>query len=337
MAQTNIMENGHVIIGDHPDPTIQSTIEVRSQARDRKRETSRANFQAVVDISNLNDAYTDALALVEKYFADEGLRIAPLRVVDRDVLKRAYHIAGQRDDDKEVGRHVNNRALIVEDRGVDELFGDDFVLGIALHEAAHSTAGDSERLISIVREHGLHTSLGGIAINERRLGKADLRKETEYKVIGDFWEEAFADLTRVRALRSLGRTHDIQGDTKPFETEGGVTMRSVPNKNVRSTPADIVLPAEFAQLSRSIPGKNQVATSPPNFAAYALELLDSHTPGLYEDLKAARTHPTRQRDAIQKIESVRTGLYRELRDLEYTEKDFVRGLISVLDALEAQK
>lgn len=332
-----MMEDGRVIIGEYPDPAIQSTIEAQSEIKDRNRDRSKANFQATVDISNLNDKYADALALTEKYFANEGLEIAPLRVIKRDTLQRAYNVAGQSDGGEEEGRSVNGRALIIENIEMGELFGDDFVLGIALHEAAHSTSGNDEKLIRTVRERDRRVSLGGIAISERSFGKADLRRETEYKVTGDFWEEAFADLTRVRALRALGRTHDIQGATNPFTTEGGVVMKGVPNESNNDGHDSITLPAEFALLSRSLPDKNQIVTSPPNFAAYALELLDSHTPGLYEDLKAARTNPIRQRDAIQKIESLRPGLYRELRDLEYNEKDFVRGLSSVLEALEEQK
>ena len=113
-------------------------------------------------------------------------------------------------------------------------------------------------------------------------------------------------------------------------------MKGIPNENSHDDYDSITLPAEFALLSRSLPDKSQIVTSPPNFAAYALELLDTHAPGLYEDLKATRTNPIRQRDAIQKIESLRPGLYRELRDLEYNEKDFVQGLTSVLEALEGQ-
>ncbi|MGK2896663.1 MAG: hypothetical protein ACSLEY_03640, partial [Candidatus Saccharimonadales bacterium] len=281
--QINTMEDGRVIVGEYPDPAIQSTIDFQSRAKESKRESSRANFQVTVDISNLNDKYSDALALTEKYFANEGLEIAPVRVIGRDTLRRAYSISGQSeggDKDKQ-GQNVNGRALIVENKEMGELFGDDFVLGIALHEAAHSTSGDDEKLIRTVREHDRRVSLGGIAINKRSLGKADLRKESEYRVTGEFWEEAFADLTRVRALRDLGRTHDIQGDTNPFRTEGGVIMRGVPNESAHDNHENVILPAEFALLSRSLPDKNQIVTSPPNFAAYALELLDNHTPGLY--------------------------------------------------------
>lgn len=336
--QINTVEDGRVIVGEYPDPAIQAAIESQSQAKDRKRDSSRANFQATVDLSNLNDTYSDALALAEKYFANEGLEIAPLRVIRRDTLQRAYNVAGQTEDgdkDKQ-GQSVNGRALVVENKEMGELFGDDFVLGIALHEAAHSTSGNNEKLIRTVQEHNRRIILGGIAINERSFGKVDLRKDSEHRITGEFWEEAFADLTRVRALRALGRTHDIQGSTNPFTTEGGVVMKGVPNESNHDDHDSITLPAEFALLSKSLPDKNQIVTSPPNFAAYALELLDTHTPGLYEDLKAARTNPIRQRDAIQKIESLRPGLYRELRDLEYNEKDFVHGLTSVLEALEGQ-
>ena len=331
-----MMADGRVIVGEYPDSAMQATIEAQSEIKDSKRDRSKANFQATVDISNLNESYTDALALTEKYFANEGLEIEPLRVITRDTLERAYNIAGQSDGGEEEGRSINGRALVIENKEMVEMFGDDFVLGIAVHEAAHSTSGGVEKLIRTVRERDRRVSLGGIAINERSFGKADLRKETEYKVIGDFWEEAFADLTRVRALRTLGRVHDIDGNSRPFEPVEGVTMVTVPNGTRVDQPNVISFPAEFAMAAKTVEDNNWSAKAPPNYAAYALELLDNHTPGLYEDLKAARTNPVRQRDAIQKIESLRPGLYRELRDLEYNEKDFVRGLMSVLEALEEQ-
>lgn len=335
--QLNIMEDGRIIVGDYPDLAMQATIETQSEIKDRNRDRSKANFQATVDISNLNDKYTDVLTLTEKYFANEGLEIAPLRVIKRDTLRRAYNVAGQSDGGEEEGRSVNGRALIIENVEMGELFGDDFVLGIALHEAAHSTSGSNESLIRTVRERDRRVSLGGIAINERSFGKADLRKETEYKVTGDFWEEAFADLTRVRALRTLGRVHDIEGNSRPFEPVEGVTIVTVPNGTRVNQPDTISFPAEFAMAAKTVDDNNWSAKAPPNYAAYALELLDNHTPGLYEDLKAARTNPVRQRDAIQKIESLRPGLYRELRDLEYNDKDFIQGLTTVLKALETQE
>lgn len=328
-----MMEDGRVIAGDYPDAAIQSTIDAQSQLKDRNRNRSRANFQATVDISNLNHTYPDELALTEKYFAGEGLEIAPLRVINRNTLQRAYNVAGQSDEGKEEGRSIHGRALVIENSEMIEMFGNDFVLGIALHEAAHSTSGNEEKLIRTVRQHGHRVLLGGIAINEQSLGKADLRRETADKVTGDFWEEAFADLTRVRALRALGRTHDLEGQSKPFEPVEGVTIVTVPNNTGVSQPGTILFPAEFAMAAKTIDDNNWSAKALPNYAAYALELLDSHTPGIYDDLKAARTDPTRQRDAIRKIESVRPGLYPELRDLEYSEQDFVRGLASVIDAL----
>lgn len=331
--QINYMSDGPLINGEHPDPAIQSAAEFQFQAIDKKREASKSNFQVTVDLSNFNDRYSDSLGLVEKYFADQGLKISPLRVISRETLQRAYSVAGQSDDSTEQGRSINNRALVIENQEMGEIFGDDFVLGIALHEAAHSTSGEDEALIRTVKEEGNRIKIGGIAIGIHSLGKADLRTGAERNIVGDFWEEAFADLTRVRALRALGRTHDLDGETRPFETEAGVMMKGVPNESADDD--DIILPAEFALLSRSIPGKNEIVTTPSNFAAYALELLDKHRPGLYDDLKEARTDAKKQRDAIQKIESIRPGLYRELRDLEYNEKDFVRGLVSTLEAIAA--
>jgi len=335
-----MMGDGRIIVGEHPDVALQAKIQAQGEILESKSDRSEAYFMATVDSSNLNESYTDALALTEKYFADEGLEIAPLRVISRDSQQQAYKIAGISDSDSKEreGEYTCGRALVIENKKKYELFGDDFVLGTALHEAAHSTSGNDEKFIRIVRERERKASLDLIATDERNLWKVVLGREAENRVTGDFWEEAFADLTRVRALRTLGRVHDIESNLWPSEQEvEGVTIVIVPNGTKVNLPDTISFPAEFADVAKTVDGIDGVGRSAPNYAAYALELLDGHIPGLYEDLKAARTNPTRQRDAIQKIESLRPGLYRELRDLEYNDKDFIRGLATVLDALETQK
>ena len=331
--QASVMKDGRVIAGDYPDFATRSSIYAQSQVETMERERSKAGFLTIVDTANLNGKYAQVLALTERYFKNEGLEISPLRIIERSTLRRAYQVAGQADDTIQ-GGNMNGRALIVEDEEMTAQFGDEFILGVALHEAAHSTSGASKDFLRTAQKQGLKVRIGGIAINERSFTRVDLRNQYRYKVIGEFLEEAFADLTRVRALRSLGKTHDIEGSTGDFTTEGGTIMCCVPNDSSLSIDESIPMPAEFALLSKSLSNENQVMITPSNFAAYALELLDNRITGLYEDLRAARTDPTRQRRAIQKIESLRPGLYGELRDLDYSEKGFVQGLMSVLNALK---
>ena len=103
----------------------------------------------------------------------------------------------------------------------------------------------------------------------------------------------------------------------------------VPNGTVIDQPNVISFPAEFTASAKA----TLIARNASNFAAYGLELLDNRVPGLYDDLLASRQDPTKQRDAIRKIESIRPGLYRELRELEYTTEDFLHGLKLVIEAL----
>jgi hypothetical protein len=334
ITQINTMQDGTIVVGEYPDAAIQATIDTQNS----RSISDEANFRAVVDLTNMNDRYTDVLTLANKYFTDQGLEPAPLRVINRETLHRAYAVAGTKMRDKRgeaEGSNVNGRALIIENQQMNEMFGEDAVLGIALHEAAHSL-GRGEHLIRTVAERENRIALGGIAIDAGSLGKADLRKGTEVTTVGNFWEEAFADLTRVRALRALRRTHDIDESTNPFEV-GGVMMMGVPNESDIENPGIISLPAEFAMLSKTISEKNYIAQSASNFAAYALELLDRRVSGLYEDLLAARKDPVRQREAIKKINSVQPGLYKQLRDMEYTDEDFVEGLKVTLQALEGSE
>ncbi len=332
LTQINTLQDGTTTVGEYHDAAIQSTIDTQRNSLISKE----ANFRATVDLNNLNDQYSDVLALTNSYFADRGLRVAPVRVIDRETLTRAYRVAGSSEVAGEPeGRHVFGRALVVENKGLNEMFGDDVVLGVALHEAAHSL-GKGEHFIRTVDERGRNIKLGGAAVHLGGLGKADLRKGTESKFVGDFWEEAFADLTRVRALRAMGRTHDIEGNTSVSEI-AGIKIGGVPNGSREERPGVINFPAEFAADSKTIGDKNYIVRGASDFAAYALELLDQRVPGLYDDLLAARQDPTKQRDAIQKIESIQTGLYKRLRDIDYTNEDFITGLKLVQEALEADK
>src|SRR3990167_90651 len=329
ITQINYLRDGITTVGEYHDPAIQASIEA-SHAR---LDTATSNFQEVVDGNNLNDQYSNVLSLTHKYFTDQALEPAPLRVVDGETFSKAYEAAGTKNNAVEAdGQYVNGRAIVVENPETLEVFGDDDVLGVMLHEAAHSL-GQGEHLIRKVREQQGRIALGGIAVGLGGMNKANLREGAEAAVVGDFWEEAFADLTRVKGLRQLGHNHDLESNSNPFEING-VAMVVVPNASRAENPGTISLPAEFAAQSTTTSGKNYVAHSAPNYAAYALELLDTRVPGLYDDLLAARQNPIMQPNAIQKIETVQTGLYKQLRDLDYTNEDFASGLKFVVDALE---
>lgn len=334
-TQVNDMQDGRTLVGDYPNALSQATIESRNDLL----ETPVAEFQTTVDRDNVNSSYAAELTSVYDYFQGKGLPIDPLRVVSKEVAKKAYAIAGQDPSEAEVnlGQHLNGRALVIEDKANIETFGPNYIIGIGLHEAAHSLHSHERMLRTVTETSDRSLRIGGVATSG--LVKADLRREAKTSMSGHFWSEAFADLTRVKALREMGRSNDISEDSEDISV-GDATITVRPNaagnaQHVAGTES-ITMPAEYTMVVVTPPeGKKTVATIAANYAAYALDLLDSRAPGLYDDFLGAARDPRRQADAIRKIEGIQPGLYRKLADLEYTENDFVAGLGLVIGGLEA--
>lgn len=342
-TQINTMPEGRVLFGRRPDLESRARIEAGSI----RLVVDKGEFRATIDSLNLNDKYVDTLALVEGYFVSRHLETAPVRVVDKVMWRNAYgnvqFVSGGLMDDLQ-GAHIYDRAVVIEDEAALEEFGDDYVLGVALHEAAHSSDRNEYHICTVEKSvdrtspTSVQTGIGRLIISGG-LRKADMRKGAKSdEEVGMFWEEAFADLTRVRALRVLGHTHDVEGPSLNGElmTDDDRMMVVAPNNTAAQslwvTRNTLVLPAEFALASKTRDNHNFTKLAYSNLAAYALELLDTAVPGIYDDLEMARNEPKLQAQAIRKINSIRPGLYRELRDLG-TSQDFAKGLRVVIGVL----
>lgn len=331
ISQINNQLDGTVYTGDHRQWFVQGNIQNRQAAEN----VANTNAMVSLDIRNLNATYNASVELIEGHFKDKGIKIDPVRVVERETLNRAYTLSRRSmdlNDGDQQGENVFGRSVVVQNKEMEAEFGESFILGIGLHEAAHSVFGDGYKIWETTELTPNNTSIGGVAV--QGLIKADFRKNTAQKNIGVFWNEAFADLTRVRALRNMGRTHDIEKDSQPFSAGDGLEMVFSPNNAHVDRSSAIAIPAEFSMLAKTVSGKNMIASSAPNFAAFALELLDVRVPGIYDDFLASATDARRQAGAIKKIESIQPGLYRELSTLLYNEEDFMHGLTVVWHALQ---
>lgn len=346
LAQINHMADGRIIAGNYPGEGEQSRIEA-SEAKSGlidKNTVSKAVFQAMVDRKNLNPAYTTEIKLVYDYFHSKDIQIDPIRIVSEEVIQEAYVITGNDPDlagehpgeETAMGKHCDDRAIVKENKELSEEYGSSYILNLALHEAAHSAFTNDRRLRVVTETPGNRKKVENFIVS--RLLKIDTRREANGAHIGAFWDEAFADLTRVRALREMGLSNDLTEEVY-FD---GVKIKLHPNSEDKLQPlcdSEIInMPAEFALFaSPTSEAKNNVGLATANYAAFALELLDSRAPGLYDDFVGAIHDPKRQADAIRKIEGIKPGLYRTLSELNYTvdQKDFILGLRMVIGALEA--
>ncbi|HUC20932.1 MAG TPA: hypothetical protein VMR98_05590 [Candidatus Polarisedimenticolaceae bacterium] len=159
---------------------------------------------------------------------------------------------------------------------------------------------------------------------------------------GDFFEEGFADLTRVRYQERLGKVQGADGLAVGVTYGDGTRVRFVGEG--RSAPLiddeqDCVsVPMKFT--SHAKPDENEKVisiTGASNVAAYAMDLLDTRVPSLFATMQASRTDAELKQQVAEMIDGVQPGLYQKLNRLSYTPEgphDFVEGLKLVAAALE---
>jgi hypothetical protein len=330
-----------IYAGQHPDQVAQAIAEGLHDDLENKQEA----FQDFLDTApNLNEEYQPALTRIKERFAEDGLEISPIFIIDHDTHEEAQRVLGAYHNSREMencgaGGYSDDRALVDDDPTgtghIRETFGTQVSLGTAIHEAAHSTAREHVDVVSskvveqkigdtVVRNR-VFSSLGHIGgFNKYR------QNEKEIGLVGSFWEEAFADLTRVRYSMELGvepRLHRAMASSR----SDSLTYISESADPAEAPEGNTVLPDRFATAisDDGISDGLEIAVSTPAFAGYGLELLDAKVPGLFKEMQASRNNPSRQREVIKIINGVRPGLYRELRDLPYSPEGFRKGLEAI--------
>lgn len=330
-----------IYFGESPDPQARAFVQGQEQSI---RSNEQRFHEFITTAPNLNDTYEEELASVHDMFAAAGLDIAPIIVLDQENFVAALTTANETTSDF-AGAYFGGYALVCEhpDTGVRELLGKDLVLGNAIHEAAHSTArSEAKTIISSKVTPGLgKVVLNRVVSSNVHLGFVKPRREDmEIVSDGNYWEESFADLTRVRFLGELGREpkaddEEIVDDRLKVKYAGRGVDAPLPKDGDEM----ITVPVRFAQCTAKIEGQDaSILLSAPNgIAAYGLDLLDKEVPGLYETVQASRGDHTKQRDVIQMIDSVKPGLYRELRVLPYSIEGFRQGVIKIGEAIRDRR
>jgi hypothetical protein len=332
----------HTDLGPSPTPDVFEYVENQIESSTQQKEA----FLRYVDTApNHNAEHQEVIDFVGSQFAQDGLEVAPIVVLDGDNFKKACEASGRPAGEKNYGRYTMGRSLVEDEPrpGFKETFGNDYTVGIALHESAHSTAPDTGDIVTskAVVERGIGgTALGATRYFHHIAGLSGFHRYkwegNEAKTVGNYWEEAFCDLTRVRYLERTGREPKADGEEKVFAERGvryageGVKAPVIDKEN------DLVtLPMKFSLCARSEEGSEpDVLFSQPGIAAYGLELLDERAPGLFETMQSSRKEPSKQREVIKMINNVQPGLYKQLRDLPYSDEGFEEGLRTIVHALE---
>jgi hypothetical protein len=344
MEKVQIHHESNGIYADHhPDPAAQKITEQIFVGLERDGQA----FQDFVDAApNLNEEYEPILAKIKERFTEDGLDISPIAILDHEHYEEAGRVLSGRSTAQGTAGigdagYSSGRVVVDDDPGLNikEVYGANRALGAVIHEAAHSTAQERRDIVS---SKVIEQALGSTGVRDRvfsalgdvgGFGKVQ-HKEGRLDLVGNFWEEAFADLTRVRYSTELGIEPRLQRDVASSPPEK-LTYISDSADPAKAPAGSTVLPERFAAAIQDdgIGDGLEIAVSTPSFAAYGLELLDTQVPGLFKEMQASRNDSTRQRGVIKMINNVRPGLYRELRDLPYTTEGFRKGLEAIQSAL----
>lgn len=187
---------------------------------------------------------------------------------------------------------------------------------IAVHEIAHGARDlSSARTVGIIVPERTSVFVSG-GFDKARIDRSPSGNSViGRQPVGNIYEEAWAEQVTKRYLAAHGLNAGTAGLYDGPDSQ--ITETGLSNEYVRQHG-----------------GFNYASYT--SLAGYAIDLLDEcraqvnpNSRPLFEIMKDARhakTQATAQREFIATIDSVRPGLYKELRDLEYTADDFAKSV-----------
>ncbi|HET8884136.1 MAG TPA: hypothetical protein VFM68_01555 [Candidatus Saccharimonadales bacterium] len=196
-----------------------------------------------------------------------------------------------------------------------------FEMSTLVHELAHSTADDGDTIAAFSTKN--NDGSNDLAINNHlgmhviKLEKNDQQLTT--KMNGQFFEEAFAEETAARWREQFS----------PF-------IANTPHG--RWSNGTKKLPLRFFDYNYTSEGPAYAPVdNNSSYPAHALSLLSEKAGVDLYDLMCQARQPEHKAEAkrtfIRAINSVDDGLYQKLRNLQYTEEDFLAGLDIVQDVI----
>lgn len=327
-------ERGRIQKG-HPDPAAEGA--AMEYMRGMVDEAIR--FQAFVDSApNLNESYAADISIAQQYFESRGMPISPVVILGPEEFAEACRLSGEpRDPDAIGGFFSNDRTIVKQQTG--EMATYNISLGVLIHESGHSTGGYNPRIV-LETHDGQNGNLRASIATPRGFRKYNsAAPDLKVHDTGGYFEEGFSDLNRVDALTELGREPRFDG---AMRAEMGCTYvgegQETPLPDLTSQ--ELIIPARFAMGAKTPDSEGKgggIITAPAGIAAYGLELMDKAAPGLRETMIASRRDPKQQAQVIRLIESIRPGLYKELRQLPTTFEGATKGLRIVGQAIRDRR
>lgn len=252
----------------------------------------------------------EEVARIDAFFEREGLKTKPVKILTPKELEVYIEELGK------VGLNKTNinrlrhgpRAVYINDLGLivavkrpeyEEGTGAVHFQAVIAHEKAHSTS-EYEDLVYTQTEKG-------ISFGPARIGQV-LTQEDQ----GDFFEEGFAEYMAARFVRT------------ELNLPNGIWQNSDLRRVTEEEP---FLPPVYFWSNASYPGGMSRAKGA--FAGYGLELIAQREPRLHTALIEARKSKKGLQEVAQIIDSLRPGLYTELRKLSGSSGGFQKGLQTI--------
>lgn len=196
---------------------------------------------------------------------------------------------------------------------------------VFVHELMHSTGVDTAEQFVQVTPDGqpYYSATNGMTLADLRSSTIEHREVSTRKNL--FFEEAFAEEGAAR-WREFTRGYHEPHHAR-FAAQFAGQRREVE--------------MSFVEKYLDNEGLNTYLTASAALPAQSIRELSRHTGidlfGLMNDARDPDTQAAARRELAQTIDSVQLGLYRSLRELNYTDEDFVKGYDLVTKAIAADQ
>lgn len=214
-----------------------------------------------------------------------------------------------------------NLAMVRRDAEMEKNNSPAFMESILIHELVHASSGYEDMVFEF------NPKENSLAVHTPRVGFCLARNKPGW---GWFLEEGLADMVRgmyiERYLPPENQSRLLIAEKYPANAnfkEAAIAMVQ------KSSGYRFLLPLKYIFLV----GEDKTDEPLAAVAAFGLELLCRKNKNLREVLLAARNDKERLREIPQLLNGLKKGLYVEIQNTAYQEKDFIRGLRHIIDGL----
>jgi hypothetical protein len=340
--------DGHVVIGEHPDERVAEYVDTRIQkvqAEDTRQLdfwTTKLHYPEAG-----NEQYANVLDILR---ADFGPQVAdtPIAIISEEDYQEYDKTFNNGRMPKAGGFYSSGHITIVHQPEKNEIYGETYPLCNLLHEGGHSSMSDEEHIVSARPLTGRDTN---VTESEQKAGhRIDILRAGGFQVfnpaiapsraIGNLWEESFAGSYTYRRKAEIGAltTFDEPSRRLDWRNQGlkyaTIFTDSGPHYDRSSNALSIPWKygVGFYQFDeKGIP--KTIALNACTYGAFALDILDSKLPGLFDAMMQSRREPALKPRIEARIDSIAPGLYRDLSLYHWNKSNAERALIKVIKAL----